>query len=118
MLYNFCTLFDTNYFSRGLVLYNSIIETGINFHLFIFAFDDDVYKILKQRNLEKVTIISLKDFETKELLDKKKERTKAEYCWTCTPSTIYYCLKQYNLGNCTYVDADMYFYNNPDVLFN
>jgi hypothetical protein len=117
MIYNFCTLFDSNYFSRGIVLYNSLRETGVNFHLYIFAFDDNVYEKLIKRNLEKATIISLNDFETKELLEKKEKRTKAEYCWTCTPSTIYYCLMHFNLENCTYVDADMYFFNNPEVLF-
>jgi hypothetical protein len=39
-----------------------------------------------------------------------------EYCWTCTPSIIKYCLKTYNLPSCTYLDADLYFFSNPAVL--
>ena len=27
----------------------------------------------------------------------KKHRAQNEYCWTCTPSLIWYCLDQYNL---------------------
>ena len=42
----------------------------------------------------------------------------AEYCWTCTPFTILYCLEKYNLPDCTYVDADMIFYNDPQVLID
>ncbi len=42
----------------------------------------------------------------------------AEYCWTSTPFTILYCLQKYNLADCTYLDADMIFYNDPTVLID
>jgi hypothetical protein len=118
MSYKFCTLFDSHYLSRGLALYKSLESIGCNFHLYIFAFDDNVYIDLKSRNLSNATIISLSDFETQELLLVKNERTRAEYCWTCTPSTISYCLTRFNLDHCTYIDADMYFYNNPKIVFD
>jgi hypothetical protein len=67
-------------------------------------------------NLEHVTIISLSEFEDKNLLAVKDTRTKAEYCWTCTPSVIDYCIHTYDLSDCTYIDADLYFFSNPNVL--
>ena len=115
-MYNYCTLFDSNYLTRGLAMYESLKRYSNNFHLYIFAFDDGSYKLLKKLGLEYVTIISLKDFENKELLKVKGNRSAGEYCWTCTPSTIKYCIENYNLDSCTYLDADLYFFSNPSVL--
>ncbi|HET7817691.1 MAG TPA: glycosyl transferase [Bacteroidia bacterium] len=98
-------------------MYRSLEKCCPDFHLYIFAFDDNCYSILNKLKLEKATIISLKEFEDEKLLAVKHTRTKAEYCWTCTPSTIYYVIERYKVSNCTYIDADLYFYQNPKVLF-
>ena len=115
--YNFCTLFDSGYLSRGLALYYSLEECCDNFHLYIFAFDDNCFKILSSLQLEKATVISLQQFEDEELLKVKPTRNKAEYCWTCAPSTIWYSIQCFELNNCTYIDADLYFYNSPKIIF-
>ncbi|HRN41266.1 MAG TPA: hypothetical protein PK649_04225 [Vicingus sp.] len=115
-MYNFCTLFDSFYLTRGITMYQSLEKTGINFHLYIFAFDDASFKILKQLNFKHATIVSLKEFENDKLLAVKPTRSKAEYCWTCTSSTILHVLTHFNVDNCTYVDADLFFYSSPAVL--
>lgn len=115
---HFCTLFDSFYLVRGVTMYKSLEETGCDFHLFIFAFDDRSYNILSKLKLSKATIISLKEFENDELLAVKSGRTKAEYCWTCTSSTILYCIEKFNLPSCTYLDADLFFYNDPKILLD
>ena len=114
--YNYCTLFDSNYLTRGLAMYESLKKYSNEFHLFIFSFDNKSYELLEKLKLEYVTLISLQEFENKELLKVKKDRSVGEYCWTCTPSTIKYCIKTYNLDSCTYLDADLYFFSNPSVL--
>lgn len=115
---NFCTLFDINFATQGIAMYESLKENCEDFHLYIFAFCDQTLNLLKKLNLEKATVISLNDFEDKELLKVKPARTNGEYCWTCTPSAIKYCLEKYNLDNCTYIDADLQFYSNPKVLID
>lgn len=115
---NFCTLFDSNYLSYGLNLYQSLQYNCRNFHLFIFAFDQDCEDFLREKSLPNVTLISLKDFEDAELLNIKSSRSKGEYCWTCTPSTILYVLKNFNVTSCTYIDADLYFFSDPQVLID
>ena len=91
---------------------------GNDFHLYIFAFDDVSFSVLCQLSLKNVTVIPLQEFEDKELLKVKSTRTKGEYCWTCSSSTVLYCLEHFNLSHCTYVDADLYFYSNPQVLID
>ncbi len=99
-------------------MYQSLKKHCPKFHLYIFPFDDAALKILNELNLENVTIISLKEFENENLLAVKPGRTKGEYCWTCTSFTIDYCLKRFDLPHCTYIDADLCFYNDPSVLLN
>ena len=117
MKQNYCTLFNTNYLTRALVMYDSLLDTRTDFHLYIFAFDDTVFNFFKNDYVKKnITVISLLEFEDDELLNIKPTRTAGEYCWTCTPSVILYAIKKYDLISCTYIDADLYFYNNPNIL--
>lgn len=113
---NFCTLFDSNYLAYGLAMYESLKKNCADFHLFIFAFDEKCEEVLKNLALKNVTVISLKDFEDEELLRIKPTRGKGEYCWTCTPSTIFYVLKNFAVPSCTYIDADLYFFSDPKIL--
>ena len=115
---NFCTLFDSNYLSRGLALFESLKKTETDFHLFVVAFDDECYSYLKNLDKRELTVISFTEFEDEKLKQVKSQRTTAEYCWTCTPSIILYCIKQFQLPSCTYVDADMVFYENQQIMFN
>jgi hypothetical protein len=114
---NFCTLFDINYFSRGLALYYSLEKKCSDFHIYIFAFDKKTFELLTGMKLSKATIIPLNEFEDNELLGIKPSRTIAEYCWTCTSSTILYVLEKYNVESCTYLDADLFFYSSPIPIF-
>ncbi len=102
--------------SRGLAMYDSLLTHCTDFHLYVVAFDDVVIHVLNKLKLEKISIISLKEFEDIHLLNIKPSRSYVEYMWTCTPSVILYCIKEFNLDHCTYLDADLYFFDNPEKL--
>ena len=114
----FCTLFDSNYLDKGIVLYDSMKNVMENFKLYILAMDDRCCEILNSMKLANVTVISLKEFEDEELLKIKAERSRAEYCWTCTASLIDYVFESYQEEYCTYIDSDLCFYKNPKVLID
>jgi hypothetical protein len=116
---HYCTLFDSNYLTRGLVTYESLMAaTEQTAHLYVFAFDDKCYDVLVKMGLPNMTVISLDEFEDEALLAIKPTRTRGEYCWTCTSSTIYYVLNKYQVPHCIYIDADMFFIKNPKVLLD
>jgi hypothetical protein len=115
---NFCTLFDSSYLSRGLLMHDSLIRSEPDSYLYIFAFDNLTNEILGKLNLRNATIISLGEFENSELINVKSSRTKAEYCWTCTSSVIKYVLDTFNVPSCTYLDADIFFFSSPKVLLD
>ncbi|ANV98025.1 glycosyl transferase [Helicobacter enhydrae] len=118
MIYNYCTLFDSNYLTRGIAMLESLNRHTQDFHLYILAFDTLAYNILTNINHPKTTIISMEQFETPDLLQVKQDRTRGEYCWTCTPFIIDYCIQTFNLSHCTYLDADLYFFDNPNILID
>ena len=113
---HFCTLFDSNYLAKGVTMHKSLLDSHTDFHLYIFAFDEISYTILTSLTLENVTVISLAEFEDHDLLRVKPSRSRAEYCWTCTPSIIQYCLNHFGLDHCVYLDADLYFYSDSSCL--
>lgn len=114
---NYCTLFDSNFLIYGLAMYKSLKRCNSAFHLYVVAFDDKAFNVLSDLQYGQITVIRLEDFEDKELLSIKSTRTAGEYCWTCTPSVIKYCLETFRLDHCTYIDADLCFFNDPAVMY-
>lgn len=114
----YCTLFDSQYLSRGITMYESLFRQTQDFRLYIFAFDDLTLSTLQRLHLKNVVVVPLSEFEDEQLRSVKHTRTTTEYCWTATSSTILYVLKRYHEQHCTYIDADMYFFGNPNVLFD
>lgn len=112
----FCTLFDCNYLDKGLALYRSMRRQMENFILYIFAFDDKCFEVLSDMHLKNVILISLEEIMDDQLRQKKEERTRAEFCWTCTSVVIEHVLLRYQEKVCTYVDADIYFFANPNSI--
>lgn len=114
--YALCTLFDSNYLDKGLVLYKSLERYASDFTLYVLAMNDKCYEVLTDLNYEHLIPIRLADFENEDLLRVKPTRGIGEYCWTCSSSLIKYVLDTYRPDYCSYVDADMAFYADPLVL--
>jgi hypothetical protein len=115
---NFCTLFDSYYILKGLALYQSLEDVSDDFHLYVMAFDKECHDKLKALNYRHMTVELVDDFETPELLEAKKDRTKAEYCWTCGPAVIWHFMKKYALSDITYLDSDLFFLGDPKIAFD
>lgn len=99
-------------------MYDSLLKHCDDFHLYLFAFDDKCLNFLSGQNYEHITVLSLMEFKDAALLRVKPTRSAMEYCWTCASSTILYAIKTFGLSDCTYIDSDMVFYANPNVLID
>ena len=114
---HFCTLFDSNFLPMGMNLHSSLITHAQPFHLWIICMDELVEKQLKKLALSNVTLISLQEIETDELLTVKKQRSQGEYCWTMTPFTFTKVFKiDSSIERVTYLDADLFFFRDPRIL--
>jgi hypothetical protein len=114
----YVTFFDSNYLTRGIAMYRSLLRHGGEFHLWIICFDDLAYEMLDKLHLEQITLVSISQFEDEELLRIKPQRNRKEYCWTCTPSTVLYVLNtEPHVDAITYLDADLMFFSSPEPIF-
>jgi hypothetical protein len=80
--------------------------------------DESTQKFLTDMKMEEVVIIPLAELENDEIRRIKPTRNFTEYCWTLTPAVIRYCLERHQLPECTYLDADLYFFESPDLLLS
>lgn len=114
----FTTLFNSYYLPKGIAMIESLSQHCDDFRLYVFAYDEKSYAYLRKQNYPNVTVLSLLQLEQHfpQLLEVKPSRTFAEYCWTTTSFTIKYCLENYEIDHCTYIDADLYFFLNPRIL--
>ena len=119
---HYCTYFDSNYQLMGLALYHSLVEQSREpFTLWVLCFDEAVHTLLSKLNLPHMRLITQADFEQgdDQLVATKENRSKVEYLWTCTPSLPLYILHQQpEVGMITYLDADLYFFSDPEPIYD
>ncbi len=118
---NFCLHFDSNYLPYGLTLIDSINIHIKNSKIFVVVLDKKAHDFLIHENISNVQIIKLYDVETKytELIKAKKTRSKVEYFFTLTPAICKYIIEEFEgIKRLNYLDSDLYFFSNPDLVFN
>ena len=119
MKYNFCTLFYANYSAKGVALYCSLERVCKDFHAYIVAMDDVCLQLLQESHMQHATIITIEELESfyPALKQVKGSRNKGEYSWTCKGPTLLYCFEKFGIKDCTYLDADLYFFADPKPLY-
>jgi hypothetical protein len=116
----FCTLFDSNYLFKAVAMYRSLERHCPSFHLTAFCFDEQADRLLGRLGLPHLSTVSLNDLESfdRELAATKADRTLLEYCCTATPALPLFMFgTRPDLGEITYLDADLLFFANPEPLF-
>ena len=115
---HFVTLFDFGFLPQGLCLYRSLESNCTKFHLWILCLDHKVFSYLSSLNLPNVSLLDLTKLESSELKDIKQQRTRAEYCWTLTPWSIYWVFQDKpDIQRVTYVDADLFFLDSLEPIY-
>ena len=115
---NFCTLYDSNYISKGIALYLSIAKYTDDFTMYVMAMDRKCDEMLKEINFPHIVVECLDDNTTPELIEAKGNRSRAEFCWTCGSFVTLCFLTKYNLPDITYLDSDLMFFCSPQVIFD
>ncbi|MDA8239838.1 MAG: hypothetical protein M0Z67_05630 [Nitrospiraceae bacterium] len=111
----FCTYFDSRYLLKGLALYRSLIRHAGSFQLFVLCLDTTVHRVLESMLLPGVRLVLMDDFERgdDQLVGAKRNRSRVEYYFTCTPSLMRYVFKTFSdVDLITYLDADLFFFSN------
>jgi hypothetical protein len=120
MLY-FATLFDKNYLSRGLALLESLRKNSSQpFMLYVLALDEAVVSYFQIHKNPHVQTISLQEIEEfyPELVQAKNNRKRVEYYFTLSPYIPSYILQKFQVDRITTLDSDIYFFDDPGIIFN
>jgi len=115
---NFCTLFDSNYASKGIALYLSLEQQTDNFVLYVMGMDRKCQEILNAIGFKHMIVECIDDVDSPELAEAKSNRSRAEFCWTCGSFFTDYFLHKYNLPDITYLDSDLMFFSSPQVVYD
>lgn len=125
---NFCTIADKNYLTKALAMYQSLCDNVDDFTLYFLAIDEYAYYNLIKLSLPNIKIFLLSNLEDNDIelqTAKDNPATKygtqySQYCWTLTPYFTNYVLSNFIESNeyLMYVDADIYFYNTPQIILD
>lgn len=114
----FCTLFDSNYLDKGLVMYESLQNVCENSILYTLAMDMKCYSVLVKEKRNNLIPVFVDDILNDDMRRARKNRSQGEFCWTCSSYFLIYVLEKCNEQICTYIDSDLYFYANPKCLLD
>src|SRR6185436_1062763 len=118
---NYCTLFDSAYLSRGLAMYESLVKHSSEpFRMFVLAMDNECELVLGELKLPGMLIDGIASLEEELVALKKVKvgRTHQEYCWTMASVYTWFNKTASHLDEVTYCDADLYFFSNPEQIFD
>jgi len=105
----YCTLFDANYLTQGLALYESINHHHTDYRLHILALCKRSLGVLRRLDLPNTMLYSVADVETPALRGLRPTLSNFEYACALKPSFILRVLREAEYV--VYVDADSYFFN-------
>lgn len=119
---NYATLFDSKFLPQGLALYESIRKHSSEpFTLWVLAMDEECRQhIIWLKNRLDYLISSqsyLVECSPNRFAALRQSRTHQEYCWTCASQFTEYVLEELNQPDMTYLDADMFFFSDPEQIF-
>jgi hypothetical protein len=118
---HFCTYADENYLPNVLALLESLRRHAGSFHLQLLCLTPEASRQAAALEAEDFTIFSLETLEKEdpELLKTKNTRSRIEYYFTITPCWTLAALKRQPSSEwITYIDADTYFYDSPETIFD
>ena len=114
---HFVTFFDHGFILQGMALHASLRQWSPHSWLWVLCLDEEAQRQLEALALPGLSIIPLAAFETPELLEAKRGRSRTEYIYTLTPFTFAHVFAaDPDARRVTYVDADLFFFRDPQDL--
>src|SRR5688572_4862621 len=114
-----CTYFDHRYAPFGLALYETLLQQGRPFRLFVLCLDELCEQILRQLNRPEIVVVPLDALERAdpELAAAKTNRSRIEYYFTCTAAWCSYVLQHHaDVDVIHYADSDLGFFGDPQAI--
>lgn len=121
MQLHFCTSTGETSIPKLLALNESIIRhSSVPFTFWILCDGEPAHQILTKMNTPNLRLVTMDEFEDGDapLLAVKPERNRFEYNCTIRPSWLLYLLRNHpEIDFLTYMDTDLYFFDDPHSLY-
>jgi hypothetical protein len=113
----YCTLFDSNYLLKGVVMLESLLQHAPGAIVYVLCMDEPTIELLATLRLD-VRLLRLVDVEDQSLRAARSTRSTAEYCWTLSSALCWYLMERRSDAEwVTYLDADLMFFSSVEPLF-
>ena len=108
---------------QGVTLFKSLVDKSKeDFVLYYLCLDIETYDSISNINRYYNNIIPIKleqlEKEFSELEEAKNNRRYDEYCWMFASWFSKYLVNTYEINHIMYVDSDVYFIKNPQIVFD
>lgn len=113
-----CAIISKMRLHQALAMHESIMNYNSSYWFYFFCVDDEAYELLSRMALNRTTVINYSNINDERLIEAKKERKLSQYCWTLKPYAILHIFNEFdNIQRVVYVDTDIYFYRDPETIF-
>ncbi|MDU5106838.1 hypothetical protein [Clostridium sp.] len=114
----FCMVVSRTRLIQAIACFLSLYKNMDNFKVYILCVDDKCYDFFKEINLDKIELVTISELNREDLLEIKASRKLNQYCWTLKPGFIKYIFTlDDSIERVTYIDSDLFFYQNPNIIF-
>jgi len=111
-----CTISDESFLIKGLTLYESLIKKSNNFILHYLLIDNEIYEKCKKWENESLKFYSISELiEKDEILKSIKEKNYKYFCWSLASYFSNFLLTP-EKDSITYIDSDIYFNENIEIM--
>lgn len=118
MDYVYCTVLSKKRIYQALALIRSLYkEMTEDFQFYILCVDDESYELMEKLNWKNIKVVHDKELG-KKVKKLKGNRKLHEYCWTLKSIFMEKVLElNPDIQRVTYMDSDLYFWNDPKAIF-
>ena len=114
----FCMVVSRTRLIQAIACFLSLYKNMDNFKVYILCVDEKCYEFLKEINSDKIVLLTIAELNREDLLAIKASRKLNQYCCTLKPGFIKHIFTlDDSINRVTYIDSDLFFYQNPNVIF-
>lgn len=114
----FCTVLSSKRLIQGIACIFSLYDNTDDFKLYILCVDEKCYDFMKKISFDKVILVNINEINREDFEKLKNTRKLNQYCWTLKPGFIKYVMNSNDdIERVTYIDSDLFFLHNPNIIF-
>lgn len=114
----FCTVISRYRLYQAVAMFCSLQEVLKDHIIYVLCVDDETHRLLSRMGWKRVRLLHICELRNESLDQLKRKRKLNEYCWTLKPLLIEAVFsRDPEIDRVTYVDADLFFFSDPSVIF-